>query len=556
MKHFKKFDLFGEKFAFNYNGYEKYSTRMGGFIFLIFIIFSLLYFILSFIPFYKRQNLSLQFYTVNIKIDEDEKENINLEQSFFFGIECNNKANKSKIDNNLIKENFDIEMEYINDKVENNLINCPPDFFNDNDITNKIKELKLNFSDYKCLKNVENISGIFTDEKFSYYEIIVKSKGNNINNLLYENKCILQFYYKDNILDIENYTHPNKTILNSLFIQINPDFDIKKNVYFMKYHLKDEDKLIDLSILTNSEKLKTFVGLSRTEDYFIYNYNSDLNQNISKRYATLYLRADNRKTQIVRKYQNLLEFYSENTSFWIGIFEFLNIFFTFYNEFHANLSMSKKLFFFEVEENKKSNDNIKLINNSNNTENELSKINFYEKKKEEKNDEFNEKYYLKPETTLKRTETKEIKKSTIQIEDNKNFISLFEIMKISLFTCCECFEKKEKNKEKIIQKAMNIFEKKLDIYNYAKNMILIDIMYQLLIDNINNDYINFLSRSLNYLNKNDKEKTKELEAIYKPTTKLNSDYSNELFKKFSNLVKKKDKTEIEKKIISLYGINN
>ena len=59
MKHFKKFDLFGEKFAFNYNGYEKYSTRMGGFIFLIFIIFSLSYFILSFIFFFIKEKIIL-----------------------------------------------------------------------------------------------------------------------------------------------------------------------------------------------------------------------------------------------------------------------------------------------------------------------------------------------------------------------------------------------------------------------------------------------------------------------------------------------------------------
>ena len=61
MKHFKKFDKFGEKFSFNYNDYEKYSTRVGGFVFLIFIIISLSYFILSFIPFYKKKKL---FFTI------------------------------------------------------------------------------------------------------------------------------------------------------------------------------------------------------------------------------------------------------------------------------------------------------------------------------------------------------------------------------------------------------------------------------------------------------------------------------------------------------------
>ena len=99
---------------------------------------------------------------------------------------------------------------------------------------------------------------------------------------------------------------------------------------------------------------------------------------------------------------------------------------------------------------------------------------------------------------------------------------------------------------------MDIFDKKLDIYIYTKNMILLDIMYQILMSDINKDYINFLSRSLIYLNKNIKEESKELKEIYEPTTKLNSEYSNKLFKKFTKLVEKEEKTEIEKKIVSLY----
>ena len=83
-------------------------------------------------------------------------------------------------------------------------------------------------------------------------------------------------------------------------------------------------------------------------------------------------------------------------------------------------------------------------------------------------------------------------------------------------------------------------------------MILIDIMYQILMSDINKDYVNFLSRSLIYLNKNVKEEEKELDEIYKPTIKLNSDYSDKLYKEFLNLIGKKNKTEIEKKIISLY----
>jgi hypothetical protein len=152
------------------------------------------------------------------------------------------------------------------------------------------------------------------------------------------------------------------------------------------------------------------------------------------------------------------------------------------------------------------------------------------------------------------------KKSTIQIEneenknENENYISLYEVIKISILTFCECCEKKIKlkYKEKIVKEAMDIFDKKLDIYIYTKNMILIDIMYQILMSDINKDYVNFLSRSLIYLNKNDEKEQEELDEIYKATTDLNSKYSNKLFEEFNVLLQKEEKTEIEKKIISLY----
>ena len=101
----------------------------------------------------------------------------------------------------------------------------------------------------------------------------------------------------------------------------------------MKYHFNNEDKFIDFSNLLNFFGIKAkdkpgkeTVGLSRTEDYFIYNLNESKTQsennnenenvnanenkieNKSITFATIYLRADNRKTEIIRKYQNFLNF--------------------------------------------------------------------------------------------------------------------------------------------------------------------------------------------------------------------------------------------------------
>ena len=340
MKIMKDIDIFGEKFSFNYNGYDKYSTKMGGFIFLIFIIVAMIFFVNSFISFYNRKNYSLQFYTIN-----DYTEQIMLNNNFIFGIDCNKKRTEKAY------ELFEIIVEYyfrvdgnINN-IEINHENCKENYFQINNFNNIMHN--INITNYKCTKTEKEIEGIYTDKKFLYYKITVvsnkKENITNIKNFFEKNECKFQFYYIDYIFDLDNYSNPIEPILNSLFIQINPEKDTKKNVFFIKYHFKNEDKLIDFPF-SNSEEENVKVGFSRTEDYDIEN--ETLNENKTKNYTTLYLRADNKKTKIIRKYQNLLDFYAESTSFWIGIFESLNFFFTIYKGFLTKLSMSKKLFFF------------------------------------------------------------------------------------------------------------------------------------------------------------------------------------------------------------------
>ena len=81
-------------------------------------------------------------------------------------------------------------------------------------------------------------------------------------------------------------------------------------------------------------------------------------------------------------------------------------------------------------------------------------------------------------------------------------------------------------------------------------MILIDIIYKVLMDDINKDCVNFISRSLIYLDKKKKEEEEELNNFYNPVTKFRTD--DKLYREFKNLMEKNGKTEIEKKIISLY----
>ena len=166
-----------------------------------------------------------------------------------------------------------------------------------------------------------------------------------INDFLFENDCKLQFYYIDYSINIENYKNPFKPLINSLFLQINPEFYVKKNVFFMNYHFKTDDRLFHINESENYEKNElNKTGFSRIEDYFLYKgINKNSNSSDKEDYARLFIRADNKRMEIKRENQNLLGFHAENSAFWECLFK--NFFFTIYNIFHANRSMSRKLFF-------------------------------------------------------------------------------------------------------------------------------------------------------------------------------------------------------------------
>ena len=63
------------------------------------------------------------------------------------------------------------------------------------------------------------------------------------------------------------------------------------------------------------------------------------------------MRADTKKTDIRRTYQNLLEFYANISSLLIGIFRVLIFILNYFNNFYAEFSFSNKIFIFKEFEN-------------------------------------------------------------------------------------------------------------------------------------------------------------------------------------------------------------
>ena len=179
MKYLKNFDKFGENFSFKYNKYDKYSSRMGGFIFLIFFIIALSHFILKCIPFYHKENYSLQFYTIN-----NSTEKIILFETFGYGIECENKTNKEFFNSDLFNLNISYKFNRNDKEIETKKctsIDFGINLFND--LINISNYRNISIYDCNCIKTIKEIEGIYTDEKFSYYKIKVESDNENVEEI-------------------------------------------------------------------------------------------------------------------------------------------------------------------------------------------------------------------------------------------------------------------------------------------------------------------------------------------------------------------------------------
>ena len=558
-------DFFGESFTFRYQDEDKLSSILGGIICIIFYAVAIFFFVYNFIPFYRRENFSLQYYTMNL----DHTEEIKLDKpptAFAIGLDDGNK--------NELKDLFDLNIKFTKNK-ENILVTHPctkEDFFNHHQKSFD----DLDISKFYCLSknDLESPQGIFTDNIFSYYVISVVSKNKDdsshyekIKNYLIKNDCKLQFYYTDITIDINNYDQPFSSILNSIFLQLDPTLIQKKNIFFMNYHLFDDTLLLHVN-QNDEENQEIMTGLSKVEDYSQYKgtERSSAVGDDYEAYAKIYIRADNRKVAIKRKYQDFMEFYADISGLLLSIFWVLGVIFAYYDRIKANHSISKKLFYFEgIKDNKFAQFNkIKEIIYDKNKEKEKEKENIlpYEGEKNIRSPiGFNnissysirnsQNKNLEVNLSQRNTNAKIIKENKENKENNdeENAIdysnyNLFEML--MSFDFCYCKTKKFEDKVNLMGQARNIIDGKLDIVYYIRNMILFEIINKINLENKN--IINFLSRPIIYLsekkendNDNDDEpKDINLEEIETFTTSYDVDIGNKEEKKDDNNNLKKD----------------
>ena len=566
-------DFSAVSLSFRYKSDKEFSTYFAGIIFLLFFIISIAYFIIHLIPFFKKEDFTLQYYTMNL----DSTEDIKLKESklaFAVGLTCPDEITTKRI-----RELFDFSLEFLEQtKVDRykqtNIYNisahqCTPgDFYNLHD---KSFEL-LNIKDLQCIDQKEfidnKLQGIYTDDFFTYYRFTVSSKYNNenfyntINDFLLENDCKLQFYYTDITVDLSNYKNPIKSYINSLFLQLHPTLIQEKNAFFLNYHLINDSKLFHF--FPEDEIPRIITGFSRVEDYSMYKgliRNSSIKDN--QKYAKLYVRVDNRKIVIKRNYPDFMVFFADTSAFLMCIYEVLCFVLGFYAYFKANHSISKKLFFYEgiknnkIKELKKVKNIIGLENVKEFTLEKKKQKELIDKDKRDKNTSSMSYKNIITDFFQKDTESKF---NDIENDEEKNLINyssyyIYDMIISKLFCCCET--KKFKAKESLIKQSHEILDEKLDIFLYLRNVFLFEMINNIYLEN--KSIIDLLSRPIIHLNKfenKDKENNEKSEKFEEEQFDENDFYKfsneldfNNLNKRIKNLAEKSEKTKNENKII-------
>jgi len=571
----RSFDFFGESFTFRYYDEDKHASKLGGVVFIVFMLIAISYLIYNLIPFAKKENFTLQYYTMNL----NNTEAIQLAEAptaLAIGITDNIMNNNTQYN---ISDLFELNVGFITKRkngTKTKIIldkhNCDNiDFYNLHQKSfeeSKIDELNcLNKNDLKS----NSLEGIYTDELFSYYEISVESKYKNnethiqiINDFLIQYDCKLQFYYTDITINLDDHKNPYSSFLNSLFLQLNPTLIQKKNIFLMNYHLYDDDHFFH--IFDNKEEPINRTGLSRVEDYAVY---KGLDRGVMKTedysiYAKMYIRVDNKKIEIKRRYQDFMEFFADTTALFSTLFFVLGAIFAYYDRVIANHSISKKLFYFEGIEGNKF-DQLR----------ELKKV-LTNKEKDWKNatigiptTNYSNIQNNNLENNIGNNDTcenikieKEIKKNEKKGElINYNSYNIFEMIWSFTSKCCKT--KKFENKTNLIKQSNDLIDDKLDIIFYIKNMFLFQSINRIYLEN--KTIINFLSSPIIYLDEEKCEEKNKYEQNKSKISQINDiesseegDSNNIRNSKIEqyNRVKKIKSDKLNKKIAELVMKNN
>ncbi len=609
----KHCDYFGVGFNFHYKALDKYHTAIGGFIFILFILFTLFFFIIQLFSFIKGKNMNIMYYKSQLSITDQ----INLFNYSFvnaFNIKCNN--NKYKL-NEL--ELFDFEVNYIILKQNKGIINkeiIPINFSlcEYSNFYNKFNEsfdlIGLN-NKYCFQHNNITIEGTLSDQIFKYIEINLKTKKEDYeiyNTFLKENDCNFEIFYTNYGIDIKNYSNPIKSFIKDIFINLDPQYMNQLDILFGIQEFKTNNNYYKYS------KTQYYMNYIENNQFNIYKgitrYKEKMND-----YNTLVkinIKADKSRLIIERKYQKITEFIGYITTFVSNILLILYIIVGKINTFYSYQSLMKKLFIFRDTKHSTSrnfikqmtkkirgitfsiNTDIKInITNTLNKINKINKINNYIttrnhtsnflqtgfmltknlnssslKKKYNSFERLNSNESsvisknisndllinnTKYNKCLKKKENSKNIKGEIKISKliNKHLVK-FSVLDLLNLTIFPCFINKDlkKNKLLFIKGKIGIYFQ-LDILNYMKNMTSLEILIYSLLEPYQMKMLRFVTKPCISV-------ANQINSVQQIKNEFNIDITeddlNELFEQVKIIERKKDRNNVEKRLCQI--VNN
>lgn len=460
----KDMDFFAISLSFRYNkDDDKYSTIPGGVLTLIIIAIYIIFGIIYFIPFVKKENFTLFYNTINLPYADPISFDSN-NAYLAIGLQCGNQQERE------LNKYLDFKVIYYNKEANNY-----------GSITKEKEEIPLIINSNSNLLYINNlnkiIKGRYGDPEFQYIEISLNSKENmsehinEIDKILFKNDCKLEFHYSDYTINYNNFEEPFKEFKNEIFLQLNPYFCIKMNTFFMKQTILND---YDLLINYKDEEINKYL-FSRSEQYFLYkgNYNTK-EENRPKdyeSYAKIYLRADSRSVEIKRKYQSLFEFWADTFSFLDGMVAILSFILNSFYKFYAFNNIGNEIIFNELKDLKKLNISKKIE--------ELKKIKDIITKSNKSIIKENETLSNNSLTKSNLNISYKEEESKEQNEINYSFM-FFEVpMLIRYFSCLKIIRKCKicqnlKSREVLYSLQKDIMKAKLDIALYIRNMLYLD----------------------------------------------------------------------------------
>ena len=355
----KKFDYIGKTFNFRYKSHENYRSLIGGLFYIGFLILTLIYSILNLHYLLKRINKSIINYNTIIS-PTDQINFFNYSFSLGFSITCNKYDETT---NTPLYDLFDLDFKYVYKEKQGTSIKtkiglhlCNYSDFTSSLIEQSEVEKFLQNEQYYCPDNLNNnISGIYEDDIFTYYEFTLSAKETDNFSIYYDllsnYDCKSHFFTTHIALDLDNYSYPIVNFLSDIFLQINPLSYIKRNVFFKIAQFKSSKSIFLLDYNT-----KYFMDYSRYEDYALYKPKERFEDKVFdyEHFVTIYFRTDNVRTSISRKYKSLFEYSSEVFTTLSVIYILLFLFISIVNGFYANHSIMREFFQFKkIEKNNK-----------------------------------------------------------------------------------------------------------------------------------------------------------------------------------------------------------